>query len=289
MNRANPTNMGYPVIGMEGVALLRTWLTGNRREIWTRVHELTKFVTHPHEGPLSIELDIPERDYLEGYAAWAETYDSALNPLICLEEPTVQRLIDHLPAGTALDAACGTGRHTAYLASHNHQVVGVDGSREMLEKARIKFPTVEFQTGDLFHLPVESGSVDSAVCALALTHCEDLIPPLHELARVVRPGGRVILSDQHPTMTLLGGQALFAAKDGSFAYVPSYFHSHSSYFEAFEAAGLTVRRCLEPAYGPKEIAILLNAVGLKGIADEAFGVALQGVPGVLVWELRRNK
>ena len=90
-------------------------------------------------------------------------------------------------------------------------------------------------------------------------------------------------------MTLLGGQALFAAKDGSFAYVPSYFHSHNSYFEAFEAVGLTVRRCLEPAYGPKEIAILLNAVGLKGIADEAFGVALQGVPGVLVWELHRNK
>ncbi len=90
-------------------------------------------------------------------------------------------------------------------------------------------------------------------------------------------------------MTLLGGQALFAAEDGSFAYVPNYFHTHSAYFAAFEAAGLSVLHCLEPTYGQEEISVLLAAVGLQGIADEAFRAALQGVPGALVWELRRSE
>ena len=289
MTHTNPTNLGYPVISMEGVALLRTWLTGNRPEVQARIQELTTFVTQPSEGPLAIELDVPERNCEAGYAAWAATYDSALNPLICLEEPVVQALIDRLPPGTGLDAACGTGRHTAYIAAHKHPVVGVDVSDKMLEKARTKLPAVEFRAGDLLHLPVETASVDFAVCALALTHCADLTRPLHELARVVRPGGRVILSDQHPIMTLLGGQALFAAEDGSFAYVPNYFHTHSAYFTAFEAAGLSVLHCLEPVYGQEEISVLLAAVGLQGIADEAFRAALQGVPGALIWELERSE
>jgi len=82
----------------------------------------------------------------------------------------------------------------------------------------------------------------------------------------------------------LGGQALFAAEDGSFAYVPNYFHTDSSYFAAFEAAGLRVLRCLESTYGQEEISVLLAAVVLQDIADEAFRAALQGVPGALVWD-----
>ena len=70
----------------------------------------------------------------EGYGSWAEFYDEAANELIDVEQPIVQGILDGLPRGVALDAACGTGRHTTYLASLGHAVIGVDSSSAMLER-----------------------------------------------------------------------------------------------------------------------------------------------------------
>ena len=75
-----------------------------------------------------------------------------------------------LPLGVALDAACGTGRHAAYLAQLGHQVIGVDSSPEMLAVAREKLPDVEIHLADLNALPVADDGVDVVVCAFALTH-----------------------------------------------------------------------------------------------------------------------
>ncbi len=52
----------------------------------------------------------------EGYRNWAATYDLQANQLIDMEQPIVRGILDRLPPGTALDAACGTGRHAAVLA-----------------------------------------------------------------------------------------------------------------------------------------------------------------------------
>jgi SAM-dependent methyltransferase len=46
--------------------------------------------------------------------------------LLEIEQPIVREILDGLPLGVAIDAACGTGRHTAYLASLGHTVIGVD-------------------------------------------------------------------------------------------------------------------------------------------------------------------
>src|SRR5205823_4757833 len=72
------------------------------------------------------------------YREWAATYDEPGNQLIDIEGPIVQRILDALPPADALDAACGTGRHTAHLAARGHRVIGVDASPEMLERARAK-------------------------------------------------------------------------------------------------------------------------------------------------------
>jgi len=199
----------------------------------------------------------------------------------------VHGLIDNLPAGKVLDAACGTGRHARYLHTQGHAVIGVDTSPEMLLNARAALPAVEFRSGDLTALPVESNSMDLAVCALALTHCPDLMPPVRELARVVRPGGHVIISDFHPFMIMLGGTAFFMAADGSAGYVTTYLHHHNVYLQAFRAAGLEVFECLEPGNGEKEV--VLMATGMMDIAGDAFRSALLGVPSALVWLLRRKE
>src|SRR5690606_42106714 len=57
-------------------------------------------------------------------------------------------------------------------------------------------------------------SVDAAVCGLALVHLPDLRPAFAELARVVRPGGRIVVSGVHPFLVALGWQAQFTAADG---------------------------------------------------------------------------
>ena len=230
-------------------------------------------------------LDVPELDAHAGYAAWSGRYDELPNPLIQLEEPVVRRLLDEVPPGRALDAACGTGRHAQYLRGRGHRVVGVDASAEMLARARAKLPDVDFRLGALSALPLETASVDLAVCALALMHVAELGPPVAELARVVRPGGRLVVSDFHPTMLLLGGRALFEGEGGQYGVVRHHRHQHADFLVAFSASGLAVRRCVEPAWGSEEVAILAGP--LTALAPAAFAAAFVGVPAAIVWELER--
>src|SRR5262249_15053857 len=93
---------GHYVIGMEGLALLRSWLTGDREQARCRVQEITEFVAAPDQPPLSIEIDAPEADVVAGYARWAANYDSSPNALIEVEQPAVRALIDGVAPGIAL-------------------------------------------------------------------------------------------------------------------------------------------------------------------------------------------
>jgi ubiquinone/menaquinone biosynthesis C-methylase UbiE len=91
----------------------------------------------------------------------------------------------------------------------------------MLARARQKAPAADFRVGDLTALPVDTASVDVATCGLALTHLLDPGTAIAELARVVKPGRRVVISDAHPIFVLIQGQALFP-QQGAFAYVRTY-------------------------------------------------------------------
>ncbi len=274
---------GELLLGVEGVAILRNLLHGDDEQIRARVEELRDFASRLDEQPLSLAFPIPEMDHRTGYAAWSETYDRPGNPLIHLEEPAVHRILDGLEAGTAVDAACGTGRHAAYLLSKGHAVVGVDASPEMLVKARAKIPELRLLQADLRALPMEDSTVDLVVCSLALSHFEKLEPPLAELARVVRPGGHVLLSDIHPAaVLLLGGTAFFQAADGSFAFVRDFPHLHSEYLDTFAKLELEVTECRELASGPKEIEMQVFSYSL---APEATAEAYGGIPFALIWHL----
>jgi SAM-dependent methyltransferase len=145
---------------------------------------------------------------------------------------------------------------------------------------------VDLRLGNLTALPLEDASVDIVVCSLALTHCERLGPPVAELARVVRPGGRLIVSDFHPLQILIGGSAFFVDSDGRPGHVRSFAHLHEDYLAAFAAAGLSVRRCLEPRLDDQAVAMASG--GLMPLASEIFRGALLGLPEALVWELARG-
>jgi SAM-dependent methyltransferase len=277
---AEPT-LGELLLGIEGLALLRLAFGDDGAARRARVREIRELLRRLDEKPeLAAPLQAPEYELAEGYALWSQTYDQPLR-LFPIEHPTMRTLLDPLPPSLVLDAACGTGRYSQYLAERGHRVVGVDRSPAMLAKAREKLPESDFREGDLEALPLASGSVEAAVCALALVHLPEVGRAVAELARVVRPGGRVILSDVHPFLVLLGWQAQFRTASGA-GFMRLHPHLPSEYCRAIAAAGLRVRACHEPLLTP-EAAVTAAAERLP----EANRAAWVGLPGVMVWDLEK--
>jgi SAM-dependent methyltransferase len=93
-----------------------------------------------------------------------------------------------LPRGSlAADVGCGVGRHSVRLAERGFEVVGIDPIPRELA------PPVEFRLGKAEALPLEHGSVDLVWCRDVLVHVADLDAAYAEFARVLRPGGRVLV------------------------------------------------------------------------------------------------
>jgi demethylmenaquinone methyltransferase / 2-methoxy-6-polyprenyl-1,4-benzoquinol methylase len=95
------------------------------------------------------------------------------------------------PGDRVLDAACGTGDLALAAREAGGQVTGLDFSGRMLERARRKSDAIEWVQGDVLALPFDDASFDAATIGFGIRNVEDLDAGLSELARVVRPGGRL--------------------------------------------------------------------------------------------------
>jgi demethylmenaquinone methyltransferase/2-methoxy-6-polyprenyl-1,4-benzoquinol methylase len=93
----------------------------------------------------------------------------------------------------ALDVATGTGDLAIELAARGASVIGVDFSPAMLDLARGKAPDVDFEEGDALALRFADGEFDAATVGFGARNFADLDKGLRELARVTRPGGRVVV------------------------------------------------------------------------------------------------
>ena len=96
------------------------------------------------------------------------------------------------------DLGCGTGGTLVELAPHVARVIGVDREEAMLEVAERRVEgadNVDIRRGLLDDLPLDDDEVDAALCTLVLHHVKELEPVFAEMARVVRPDGRVVVLD----------------------------------------------------------------------------------------------
>lgn len=135
-------------------------------------------------------------------------------------------------AGTrALDVATGTGDLAIELASRGGDVIGSDFSEGMLAEARAKAPRLTWEYADALALPYPDGAFDAATVGFGARNFGDLDRGLRELARVVRPGGRVVILEitmpQRPPLSTFFSLwfdrvvPLLGRFDEAYTYLPS--------------------------------------------------------------------
>lgn len=133
----------------------------------------------------------------------AEDWD-ALNREVLGDFRLPEAVREAVPAGCgiAVDLGCGTGEVLERLRGVCREVIGVDGSPRMLELARRRFGQeagdnagVSLRIGELDHLPLRDGEADFACINLVLHHLSQPAAAMQEIARVLRPGGLVLVTD----------------------------------------------------------------------------------------------
>lgn len=161
------------------------------------------------------------------------------------------------PGGRALDVATGTGDLAVALSERvgaSGEVVGSDFSERMLELARQKAPSLRFETANALDLPYEDDSFDAATVGFGARNFSDLDRGLSEMARVVRPGGRVVVLEitvpQRPPLStffslwfdrVVPALGRIAGDPDAYAYLPSSvkrFPAPDRLAEKMVAAGL---------------------------------------------------
>ena len=189
-------------------------------------------------------------EVVAGYDRWAATYEGEPNPLIRLEEPLTLALIGEVQGQRALDVGCGTGRYCALLAQRGATVSGVDPSQGMLEQARRKIGggrRFEVYQGTLEEAGFADEEFDLVVSALALSHLPALEPTLREAARVLKPGGRMVISDIHPFWPVSGHDYVeFFDPTGQEYRIAQHPHLIEEYWRVFGRLGLRVEDIREP-------------------------------------------
>lgn len=274
------------LLGLEGAALLRA-AAGDFRDkdfIEARIDEIKTMLAADRQQ-FADDVEPGDIDVATGYRDWSTHYDHESNPLFAVEQPVVGAILELLPTGRALDAACGTGRYAKVLDRLGHQVVGVDGSAEMLALARPKVPGARFHHGDLHDLPLPDVEFDLVVCALALTHQPALEPALRELCRVLKPGGHLVLSDIHIASLYLGGVAGGTDADGRPGWMPASRWLPSHYLQTALSLGLQVRGCAEPPWG--------GDTGHGGPlaqqwCPQAAAASYRDTPAAIVWHFHKD-
>jgi ubiquinone/menaquinone biosynthesis C-methylase UbiE len=155
----------------------------------------------------------------------------------------------------------------------------------MLSQASANVPEGTFLRADLRDIPAGDGDFELVVCGLALSHLERITDAVAELARVVAPGGRLVISVLHPFQALLGWNAPFTDASGRRGFVREHPHTHADYLAAFQSAGLEVIGCREPKLTAEHARAKRRAFErIPGATIEAY----VGLPAVLVWDTARR-
>ncbi len=183
--------------------MMRNGLEAPRRRLWQLVREQvgSTSAARQDERRLSSALAARRRGSQEFFSSSAGHWDRLRDELFGNGFHLAALAALAQPDWTVGDLGCGTGPLGAALAPFVARVIGVDGSAAMLRAARRRlqeFDNVDLRRGELEALPIADAQLDAAALMLVLHHVPEPAKAIGEAARVLKPGGRILLVDMFP-------------------------------------------------------------------------------------------
>jgi SAM-dependent methyltransferase len=132
-----------------------------------------------------------------GARTWIDRIRDGDDPRV---HPHDAAIVELLPPsrGLTLDVGCGEGRLTRELAARGYDVVGYDSSTRLIAEARVAHPDGRYEVAPADALPVADAAAELVLCVNVLMHVVDLSAAVLELARVLAPGGALLVGLVHP-------------------------------------------------------------------------------------------
>jgi len=182
-------------------------------------------------------------DLINHYNAWAVQYDDDINRTRDLDKMVTIESLSSLDFHEVLELGCGTGKNSEWLINRADRLVGLDFSKNMLQRAKnkIKSDKATFIRTDLNeNWPVEDDSFDLSVINLTLEHIGDLNHIFNSLFEKLKEGGKCFVSELHPKRQLAGSKAKFFNM-GEELVLDVYLHVEEDYVHSAERSGLILR------------------------------------------------
>ncbi len=184
----------------------------------------------------------------ENYNLWSDFYDQDNNPTRDLDHLVVTKLIQQFKNKKIIEIGCGTGKNTVLLSEVADQVLAIDFSKGMLEKARTKMrekKNVEFEFADISEKwPCEDNYYDVVICSLVLEHIEKIYFIFSEANRVLIESGEFFINEFHPFRQYQGKRANFQ-KNGKKIELEYFVHDVSEFINSGLKNNFELRRIEE--------------------------------------------
>jgi ubiquinone/menaquinone biosynthesis C-methylase UbiE len=240
-------------------------------------------------------------------AFWDECMEAGATWQRHLIQPSVERLLRLEPGERVLEIACGNGEFARRMNELGGQVLAVDFSEGMLERARARGGDVEYRWADAMDEDAllalgEPMSFDAVVSNMAIMDMESIEPMVAASSRLLKPAGRFVFSTLHPAFNS-GDVRPMVELDLEGGVTEVYSVKVSSYGESSSGKGVAIRgQPVEQWYFHRPLWMVLQPFFEKGFAVDGLeeplvtpeqgkpgtpGYAYTQVPGVLVARMRR--
>jgi len=152
----------------------------------------------------------------QAYNSWAAQYDTNKNRTRDLEAAALRAVLKDIPFATVLEVGCGTGKNSIRFTGHARQVVALDFSEEMLNRARAKTAgtDITFMQCDITQEWPVKGQFDLVSFSLVLEHIPDLDFIFRQAMQRLAPGGYIYIGELHPFKQYSGSLARFDLDTG---------------------------------------------------------------------------
>lgn len=170
----------------------------------------------------------------KAYNIWADQYDTNSNKTRDLDRKSTIETLSKYEFSKVVELGCGTGKNTLFLLQKADEIVGMDFSQSMLDKAQKKItdPRVKFVRADLtIKWNLKDNYADLITSSLVLEHIENLDFVFNQANKKLKAGGIFFISELHPFKQYSGSKARFESENGT-QELETFTHHISDYLDA---------------------------------------------------------